>query len=513
MELRVIPGDIREIETDCAVVTLFEGMTAPAGATGALDDALGGYIRQLIADGEIKGKRGEMTLVHTQGKARPKRVLVVGLGKQERLDAEVVRGVGGEAARYLRRKGFQRVASIVPGAGEGGLGPADAAQALAEGVLLGLYRFRTHFSRADEEDGREISELCLVERDRARLPAIEKGIERGRIIAQATALARDLVNEPANYMTPTILAERARAVAETYGLEFNALDRPQIEELGMGGLLGVARGSHQPPQFIILHYKGDPYANRRTMALLGKGITFDSGGISIKPAAGMAEMKGDMAGGAAVIATLQVIAQLRPPINIMGLIPATENMPGGGATKPGDILVAMNKKTIEVDNTDAEGRLVLADALAYANRLGLRPLVDMATLTGAIRTALGTICTGLFANDDDMAQHVLRASEVAGEKMWRMPLWDDYTEQIKSAVADIKNTGGPTAGAITAAQFLHEFAGETPWAHLDIAGVFMAEKDRGWEVKGATGQPVRSLVNLILDLAQRQETSREEGAL
>ena len=503
MELRLVHGSIIDVEADCIVVNLFEGVADPGGATGAVDHALDGYVRQLISDGEIKGKRGELTLVHTHGRITPKRVLVTGLGKRDQFNLTSVRTVSAEAARYLRRKGFSRVASIVHGAGIGGLEPEEAAQALAEGVLLGLYRFRRHFSKQDEDGGGEIDAFLVVEQNQTHAASVERGLDRGRIISEATALARDLVNEPGNYMTPTILAERAHAVADAHGLEYTCFERPQMEEMGMGALLGVASGSHQPPTFIILHYKGNPDNAESTVGLLGKGITFDSGGISIKPSANMSAMKGDMAGGASVIAAMQAIAQLKPAINVTALIPATENLPGGGATKPGDILVAMNKKTIEVENTDAEGRLILADALAYANSIGLSPLIDVATLTGAIRVALGTVAMGLFANDDTLAEHVLAAGEQSGEKMWRMPLWDEYKEQNKSSVADIKNTGGRDAGAITAAQFLHEFAGDTPWVHLDIASVSSSSTEKGWQVKGATGQPVRTLVNVIEALSHR----------
>ena len=301
-------------------------------------------------------------------------------------------------------------------------------------------------------------------------------------------------------MTPTILAQRAKDAADAAGVTFSNLSVGEITEMGMGGLLGVAAGSHEPPAFIILEHRGDPDNTRPTMALLGKGVTFDSGGISIKPAANMSAMKGDMAGGAAVIGAMQAIGRLNLPINVTGLVPATENLPGGSATKPGDVLTAMNGKTMEVENTDAEGRLILADALSYANSKGMTPLIDVATLTGAIRVALGTVAMGLFANDDDVARRLQDASEATGEKMWRMPLWDDYKEQIKSSVATVKNTGGQPAGSITAAKFLEEFADKTPWAHLDIASVAATDRDRGWQVRGATGQPVRTLVRLVEDM-------------
>jgi leucyl aminopeptidase len=320
-------------------------------------------------------------------------------------------------------------------------------------------------------------------------------------LAEATNLARDMVNEPANFMTPTHMAEVATGLARSYGLEVRVLGQEEMQESGMGALLGVAQGSRQPPKFIILHYKGSSSAGI-DVALVGKGITFDSGGISIKPAEGMAEMKGDMAGGAAVIAAMGAISQFKPGINVMAVVPATENLPGENALKPGDIVVAMNGKTIEIVSTDAEGRLVLADALAYASRLGAKFIVDVATLTGACRIALGDVCTGAFGNNQQLVDKVIASGAEAGEIMWQMPMYDQYKEQNKSDVADIKNLAGRYGGAITAAQFLAEFAGDAPWVHLDIAGTSLSEKEQNYLVKGATGVPVRTLVNLVLSLAK-----------
>ncbi len=320
-------------------------------------------------------------------------------------------------------------------------------------------------------------------------------------MAEATCLARDMVNAPANVMTPRRVAAIARDVASGGGLECTVLEQEQMRELGMGALLGVARGSQQPPKFITLQYKGDA-SSSRTVGLLGKGITFDSGGISIKPAENMGDMKGDMAGAATVIAALHCIARLKPKINVTALAPATENLPSGTALKPGDILTAMTGKTIEIITTDAEGRLVLADALGYARKLGLSPLVDVATLTGACRIALGNVCTGAFGNNQELVDRIIKAGEEAGERLWQLPLYEDYKEQNKSEVADIKNTGGAYAGAITAALFLAEFAGDTPWVHLDIAATSLTDKEKGYIVKGAKGVMVRTLVNLVLKLAE-----------
>jgi len=499
VELKVVIDDITKLEVNALIVNLFEGVGQPSGATAAVDKALDGAITQLIASGEIKGKLGEFTLLHTLGKIPARRVLVAGLGKQPQLTLDRIRSIMAEACRFLRGKGIKRVATITHGAGVGGIEPEKAAQAIAEGSILGLYTFRRHITK--EPEAGEIEELLIVERDKSKLPQLEKGCATGRVMAEATNFARDMINEPANFMTPSHMAEIARRVAAEYNLECQVLEREQMQELGMGALLGVSQGSRQQPKFILLQYKGDT-SSQKTLGLIGKGITFDSGGISIKPSEDMADMKGDMAGGATVMAALRVIAELKPKINVTALIPATENLPSGAALKPGDVLQAMNGKTIEIISTDAEGRLTLADALSYARRLGLSPLVDVATLTGACRVALGDVTTGAFTNNKEWLDKVIKAGEEAGEKLWQMPMYEEYKEQNKSEVADIKNTGGRYGGAITAAQFLSEFAEETPWVHLDIAGTSLSNKEKGYLVKGATGVGVRTLVNLAMALAE-----------
>ena len=363
--------------------------------------------------------------------------------------------------------------------------------------MLGLYRFETH--KKAEEDAGELKTLTIVEHDQAKMNALTQAAKRGVVVAQAANFARDLANEPANVLTPTEFAARAESMAQKEGLGCRILDREECEQMGMGSYLGVAKGSAQPPKFIVLTYQGG--GDGKPLGLIGKGITFDTGGISIKPAQGMEEMKGDMSGGACVIAAMQAIARLKPKINVTALVPATENMPGGNATKPGDVLRAMNGKTIEVINTDAEGRLILADALSYAVKLDLTPVVDVATLTGAMSVSLGDVAYGVFANDDAFAAKVERASKETGERCWQMPMFPEYREAIKSNVADMRNSGGRNAGSIFAAFFLKEFIDDRPWAHLDIAGVDFFEKEKGVLVKGSSGIPVRTLVQLALDLA------------
>lgn len=510
MEIKVIAGDITQLATDALIVNLFEGVERPGGATGAVDQALGGIITQLIAEGEIKGKLNEMTLIHTLGKIPAKRVIVAGLGKQEELTADKVRKVMAEACRFSRKLGAKKVATIAHGAGAGGIEREKAAQMVAEGSILGLYVFnkhKTNETRAKEE----IEELLLVERDESKIPLLQQGCAQGEVIAEAVNFARDLINEPANFMTPSDLAEIARKVAAEHGLECTILEKEQMAELGMGALLAVAQGSAQPPKFIILQYNGGE-SSAAGMGFIGKGITFDSGGISLKPGEDMGDMKTDMAGGATVIAALRAIARLKPKVNVTALVPATENLPSGSALKPGDVIKAMNGKTIEIISSDAEGRLILADALCYATKSGLSPLIDVATLTGACRVALGDVCSGVFSNNQELANKVIQAGAEVGECLWQLPTYEEYKEQNKSEVADIKNVGGRYGGAITAALFLSEFVGDTPWVHLDIAGTVRSDKERGYLVKGATGVAVRTLVHLALSLSQQQPAGEEHSA-
>ncbi len=498
LEIRAIAGDLSKIEADALIVNLFEGISQPGGATGAVDEALDGVITQLIGSGETKGKLGEITMIHSLGRIAAKRVLVVGLGKQDQLTLDRIRRISGEACRFLRSKAARRVATMVHGSGKGGVEPSKAAQAITEGSILGLYTFRRHITR--ESNDSRIEELIIVDRDQAKLSDLEKGCALGKVGAECVVFARDMINEPSNFMTPTDMAEKARKMATELGLECTIMDRQEMQDLGMGALLSVSQGSQQPPKFIVLKYSGDP-SSAKAVGLVGKGITFDSGGISLKSADNMGEMKTDMAGGATVMAALRAIAQLEVPLNVVALVPATENLPGGRALKPGDIVRAMNGKTIEIITKDAEGRLILADALSYGVKLGLSPLIDVATLTGACRVALGDEATGVFANNGPLVKRMLTAAEAAGERVWQMPMFEEYKELNKSEVADMKNSGGRYAGAITAAQFLSEFVGDAPWVHLDIAGTAYTSKEKGFVVKGATGAMVRTLIGALSSMS------------
>jgi leucyl aminopeptidase len=499
MEIRVKSGGIQAEDAPLIVVNLFEGVTEPGGATGAVDKALGGRIRALIAAGDFRGKRNEVAVLYPAGTIPAQRVLVVGLGKEEKFDLDGVRQAAGAAARKARDLGVTRFSTIVHGGGRAGLDLESAAQAVVEGTILALYRFREHKTESDEDGRPDIEAVTLVEFSAEKVPVVERGARAGQAIAEAVSMTRDLVNQPANYATPTILAETAQNLAADFGLRCQVLDREQMAELGMGALLGVAQGSEQPPTFVILEHNAGR-DDLDTVVLVGKGITFDSGGISIKPGEHMEAMKADMAGAAAVMGALRAASALDIPLHVVGLMPATENLPSGRAIKPGDVLKSLSGLTIEVINTDAEGRLILADALAYAQRYQPKAVVDIATLTGACVVALGHITSGLMGTDSDLMARIKAASEKTAEKVWELPLFEEYGEQIKSDVADVKNTGGRPAGTITAAFFLSKFAKGMPWAHLDVAGKEMTDKGRNpYTPKGATGVGVRLFVQLLRD--------------
>ena len=499
MEIKVIAGDITKTEAGAIILGVFEGVKRPDGDLAIVDKALAGAISQLISRGEIKGKARELTIIHSLGRLPAAKVAVAGLGKKEDLSLDGVRMALGEACRLLQQKEVGDAATSALGAGAGGVALNGIAQAMTEGALLGTYSFRRHMTEKAEHG--ELKRLTIIAPDKSKLASLRQGSEKGRVLAEATRLARDMVNEPANYMTPSIMAKTAVGLAKSYGLRLEVLERGQMRKLGMGALLGVTQGSQQPPKFIVLRYRGIA-SSQVDLALVGKGITFDSGGISIKPSEGMGEMKGDMAGAAVVIAAISAIAQLKPKLNVIALAPCAENLPGGEALKPSDVLTAMNGKTIEIISTDAEGRLILADALSYAGKLGARRIVDVATLTGSCHVALGDDCSGVFGNNQGLVDRLIAASTASGELMWQLPMYESSKEQLKSEVADIKNVGGRWGGAITAAHFLAEFVGNTPWVHLDIAGTSLSQKDRGYIAKGATGVPVRTLTNLALSLAK-----------
>ncbi len=500
MDIQVTTQTAQEVACD----TLLVGVTRKPGEANLVltptathvNELLGGLITERSAEGEFKASSGELLTIYPMGKLAAKRVIVVGLGKQGTISAQSLQRASATAIRHAQRTGARQIALALWS--DAHIDSIQAAQAFAEGAFLGQYTFRKYQSSQQDNAITRIS-IIAEEADTAE---IEHAIQKGQILAEATNLARDLINEPPNVLTPSELALRAATMAQQFGLECEIFAKEKIAELKMGGLLGVTRGSEEQPKFIILRYRGAPQSTDKGLALVGKGITFDSGGISIKPAAGMDEMKGDMGGAAAVIGAMQAIAGLKPALNVTALIPTCENMPSGTAYHPGDILRIMNGKTIEIVNTDAEGRLVLADALSYASKEGLSPIIDLATLTGGIVVALGYTMTGLFSNDEFLTDELLAAGRAAGEKYWPMPLDEEYGEMIKSDIADIKQTGGRYASSVTAAKILEQFVGDATWAHLDIAGTSYNDSKKPYQEKGATGVGVRTLAELVLRLAQ-----------
>jgi len=497
VEIYVKTGEIQQDNTDLIVVNLFDGVTEPGGATGAVDMALGGRISRLIADGDFRGKARETALLYTDGAVPARRVLAVGLGKEEKFGLEAIRVAAATAARRVRDLRVASFSTIVHGGGRGGVSLAEATQAVVEGTELALYEFK-ELKTEPQDDPKEVKDMTFVVFDESKRSEVEAAVEVGRKIVGGVHLARDLVNRPANYATPTILAQHAQEMADEFGMACQVLDEDEMAKLGMGSLLGVAQGTDEPAKFIILEHNAGR-EDLDTVVLVGKGITFDSGGISIKGRDGMETMKADMAGGAAVLGAMRAVAALDLPLHVVGLVPATENLPSGKAYKPGDVVRAMNGTTIEVISTDAEGRMILADALAYAARYQPKAVVDLATLTGAIVVALGHHATGLFSKDDDLAARLEAAGQKCFERLWRMPLFEEYGEQLKSHVADLKHTGGRPGGAVTAAYFLSKFAGDLPWAHLDIAGKAWTDEDRPYKPKWATGHGVRLLVQFLRD--------------
>ena len=500
MDIKVRIGDIGKTRADTILLGIFEDIKKLSGDLAGVNQLLDGEVARLIKQGEIKGKLSEVTVIHSLGKLPVGSVAILGLGKSKELTPDKIRITLADACRALRKKGAKHIETALVGVGLNDITVETSAQAITEGAILGLYTFTRHLSKKSEQG--EITGITIIDPNPKNKTAIARGVNAGVVLAEAANLARDMVNEPPNYKTPTIMAEEARQVAAKHGLEIEVLEREQMKELGMGAMLGVAQGSEEPPKFIVLRYHGK---NTKTIdiALVGKGITFDSGGISLKPSENMGDMKSDMSGGAAVIAAMGAIAQLKPKVNVIAIVAATENLPSGTALKPADILTAMNGKTIEIISTDAEGRLTLADALGYANKEGAKKIVDVATLTGACEVALGNVATGAFTNNQELLDKVISAGKEVGDKMWQLPMFDEYKEQNKSDVADLKNTGGRKGGAITAALFVGEFAEKTPWVHLDIAGTALLDSPKGYYNKGATGVPTRSLIKLVLSLAKK----------
>lgn len=495
------PDPYQKVDTHALAVAVFKDEKADSGFLKDLDAASGGMVKSAIDADEFKGKEGETSYLHLPrgGSLTAQRLLLVGAGEKADYNPARVSEFAGTAARFLRSKNAKSIAIIPRLEGDPELIVARA----TEGAIIGLFEIDKYRTRDKEQ---KVIDRLVVLIEGADKEALKRGAERGQIVGDSVNFTRDMANEPGAYLTPTNMAERAQEIAKEFNLTIDVLDEARMHSEGMGSLLSVSRGSDEPAKLIILKYTPAKPANDNgaLLALVGKGITFDSGGISLKPGENMELMKYDMTGGATVLGAMRAIAQLKPPIPVLGVAPCSENLPSGKATKPGDIVTAMTGKTIEVINTDAEGRLILADAIAYAKKLGATKIIDMATLTGAVSIALGDVNAAVLGTDQELIDEIINAGREVGEKFWQLPLDKEYSKQIKSDIADIKNVGGRKAGTITAAAFLKEFADGVSWAHLDIAGTAWGDEAKPYRAKGPTGIAVRTLINIV-DRASRSE--------
>lgn len=501
MQVEASRGPVDELDVQALAVAVFKSEKVDDEFLKKLDELSGGLVRSALDAEEFSGKEGETAYFHLVGnnKLKARRILLVGVGEAGDYQGAQVSQMAGTAVRSLRSKNVKSIAVLPRGSGDAGKTASNA----VEGAFIALFdpdKYRT----VDKEQ-KTIDRLVVVV-EGADESALKEGVKTGEIVGQSVNFTRDLANEPGAYMTPTDMAQRATDIANEFGLTVDILDEARMEQEGMGSLLSVARGSEQPATLIILKYTpANPPANsKELLAFVGKGVTFDSGGISLKPGENMELMKYDMTGGATVLGAMRAIAQLKPPIAILGVAPCTENLPSGKATKPGDVVKAMTGKTIEIINTDAEGRLILADAIAYAKKLGATKVIDMATLTGAVSIALGDVNTAVLGTDQELIDEIITAGREVGEKFWQLPLDKEYSKQIKSDIADIKNVGGRKAGTITAAAFLKEFADGLSWAHLDIAGTAWGDDAKPYRSKGPTGIAVRTLLRIVERASQRQ---------
>jgi leucyl aminopeptidase len=509
MEVQTSAGRYQEQDVQALAVAVFKDENASEGILKELDEAAGGVISSVIESEELKGKEGETVYVHltSGGGLRARRLLLIGVGERGEYKPAQVSQMAGAAARFLRGKNLKTIGLLTRADGDA----ERAAAAAAEGAVIGL--FEPDKYRTIEKEERVIERFVIIN-EGADEEALKRGSERGRIIGESVNFTRDLANEPGAYMTPSDMAERARGIAEEFGLSVDVLDEARMEQEGMGALLSVSRGSEEDAKLIILKYtprETPAEGEDNLLAFVGKGVTFDSGGISLKPGENMELMKYDMTGGATVLGAMRAIAQLKPSIPVLGVVPATENLPSGKATKPGDVVRAMSGKTIEIINTDAEGRLILSDAICYAKKLGAKRIVDLATLTGAVSIALGDVNTAVLGTDQELIDEIIASGREVGEKFWQLPLDKEYTKQIKSDIADIKNVGGRKAGTITAAAFLKEFADGVSWAHLDIAGTAWGDEAKAYRAKGPTGIAVRTLLQMV-ERASRPESGGQKTA-
>ncbi len=487
-----LANNLSSVETDALVViALDSGDKETPSATLLSSDPLVAKSTASLVTSDITGKSFEATWIYAPQGVAAKRLLVIGAGKADKFDPNAARTAAGAAVRLLKGKNLKSLAIAVPENAPKHFTADNWVRALVIGALVA--DFDPNYYASDRKD-QSLQQLTIVARDTAGL---EGALDEGRILGESQNFTRDLVNEPGNKMTPTILGARAKKMAQEVGIDCEVHSTEKLKELKMGSFLSVSLGSEEPPALIVMKYEPEGAASDVTVGLVGKGITFDTGGISIKPSENMEKMKYDMAGGAAMIGAMRAIALLKPKVRVIGIVCASENMPDGKAQKPGDVQFAMNGKAIEIINTDAEGRLVLADGLCYARELGATHLIDAATLTGAVSVALGNVNAGIFANEDAIFERFTHAMRHAGERFWRLPLDDEYRDFIKSGIADIINSGGRLAGAVTAAKFLQEFVDDKPWIHLDIAGTAWMDEAKPWIAKGPSGVAVRSLVEFV----------------
>lgn len=492
MKLNLVQGGIQESAADTIIVNLFENVMTPGGATGAVDKALDGAISDLIAGGDFTGNAGKVSVLYPRGAISARRVLIAGLGKRDEFDLETVRRTAAAAIIRARELNGKNIATILHGAGIGGLPVTSTAQATVEGTLLALYQYDA--PKIDRKQN-NLESISIVEFDGTKLADIEAGMKTAEAIVAGTCLARDLVNLPPNKATPGHMAKTAEKIAEDHGINIIIGGRKWASKRNMGAFLAVAKGAGEPPKFIVLEHNEDR-EDLDTIVLVGKGITFDTGGISLKAVEGMGRMKSDMGGAGAVLGAMKAVGMLNLPLRVIGIAPCTENMPDAHAYRPADVITASNGKTIEIISTDAEGRMVLADGLVFAGRYQPKAVVDLATLTGSNMIALGGLASSLFTTSDSLRDKLVAASQNSHERVWPMPLWDDYKKAIKSEVADMKNSGGRFGGVASSAIFLKEFT-DYPWAHLDIAGMALSDKDQHYTPAGGTGYGVRLLVEFL----------------
>lgn len=492
MKISVEKGKLADVKGEAIILALFEGKKL-AGEALQIDAKLKGLIGELIGSRDFEAKPSQTSVIHTRGSLPARRIVLVGLGKESEFNLEKLRTASAKAMQHLRSLNVKE-ATVSLDSISFPKTKDKVAHAVVEGALLGLYQYAP-FKTIDRENLKDVERLTILA-EKNNLSLIKVAVENAQTIARAVYFVRDMVSAPSNKMTPAILAKEAAEIATRNHISCTIFDKAGLSKLGMNSLLSVASGSNEEPRFIIIEYEGGK-KNAPPIVLVGKGVTFDSGGICLKPAEKMDELKSDMAGGAAVMGAIMVSAELGLPLNIVGLIPAAENMPSGTALKPGDVFTSYSGKTIEVINTDAEGRLILADALAYAAKYKPAAIIDLATLTGACVIALGDDVTGMFGTDDKLKKELQEAGRETGELVWELPLWECYQEPVKSDIADYKNYGGRPAGAIVAAAFLSKFTGDFPWVHLDIAGPAWSDKDKTYIPKGASGAGVRLLVEFL----------------